>query len=162
MRIYSFEPVVDKNCKLLILGSMPSRSSLESHEYYANPRNRFWPLMFKLLNDDVPIDAYEDKLKLLLKHHIALWDVCESCEREGSMDKAIVAASPNDIPGLLEENPGIGRIIFNGSAAREIFKQHFNIDIPVHMMPSTSPIPRRYIRNFDDILLVWSKLKEWL
>lgn len=162
MRIQSFKPVIDERSRILILGSMPGRASLESGHYYAHPQNRFWPLMMKLLNGGQPIEDYEQRLQLLLDNGIALWDVCESCEREGSLDKAIMAVDPNDIPALLEEYKGIERIIFNGSAAREIFKQNFNLDIPTHMMPSTSPVPRRYIRNFDDVARVWGKLMDWL
>lgn len=162
MRIFSFEPVIDQNSRLLILGSMPGRASLESEQYYAHPRNRFWPLMFKLFNDDLPVDNYQDRLKLLLDNKIALWDVCESCERDGSLDKAISAAKPNDIPALLAQYPNIERVVFNGSAAREIFLNNFKVELPTHMMPSTSPVPRRYIRNFDDIARVWSTILEYL
>ena len=62
-----FPPSIDKNCTILILGSMPGVTSLAQQQYYAHPQNRFWPLMARLLEDAAAPDAYEERLRLLLR-----------------------------------------------------------------------------------------------
>jgi hypoxanthine-DNA glycosylase len=84
-RISSFPPVISKRSKILILGSIPGAKSLEMRQYYAHPQNRFWKIIFELLNENFTTD-YSEKIKILKKHHIALWDVIDSCERKGSLD----------------------------------------------------------------------------
>ena len=88
MLCIGLKPNIDKDCRALILGSMPGVKSLEAQQYYAHPQNRFWPMMAHLLGEALP-SAYEEKLAMLLRHHIALWDSIGSCEREGSLDSAI-------------------------------------------------------------------------
>ena len=41
MKIYSFPPISNENAKVLILGTMPGRVSLELNQYYGHPRNVF-------------------------------------------------------------------------------------------------------------------------
>lgn len=161
MRIRSLPPIIQKQCRILILGSMPGKASLELAEFYGNRRNHFWPVMCKLLECEWQED-YQARLKMLLDHRIALWDVCESCEREGSLDKDIMRPELNDIPGLLLEYPGIERLVFNGATAKKLFDKQFKVDVPRHLMPSTSPVPRKHYRNFDDIYQAWAVLREWL
>ena len=65
-----------------------------------------------------------------------------SCVRPGSLDTAITQAVPNDIPGLLHENPSIGHIFFNGRASQQVFLRHHKAiaqRIPTTLLPSTSP-----------------------
>ena len=87
-RIQSFPPIISKKSKILILGSIPGTKSLEKKEYYAHPQNHFWKLLFCMFGEEFSAD-YQDRLKLLEKYHIALWDTIESCEREGSQDVKI-------------------------------------------------------------------------
>ena len=68
---------------------------------------------------------YQDKLKILLKNKIALWDVIESCNREGSLDTDIKNEIPNNITDLLKQYPNIKGIILNGSKAYSAFKKYF-------------------------------------
>ena len=83
-RCVGFAPRIDKSCTVLILGSMPSAASLAAGQYYAHPQNRFWPLMARLLEGyDVPSEDYEERLAMLLRHHVALWDAIDACDREG-------------------------------------------------------------------------------
>lgn len=88
MLCIGLSPSIDKDCRALILGSMPGVKSLEEQQYYAHPQNRFWPMMADLLGEALP-SRYEEKLAMLLDHHIALWDSIGQCEREGSLDSAI-------------------------------------------------------------------------
>ncbi|MBQ2905102.1 MAG: DNA-deoxyinosine glycosylase [Peptococcaceae bacterium] len=140
-RIHSFPPIAAEGCKVLILGSMPSVTSLERHQYYGHKQNDFWPMMFAFFEQPYT-DTYSVKQELLIKHGIALWDVLSSCEREGSLDSNIMNEIPNDINGLLVQYPTIEYIIFNGGKAYQSFKKYFPellVQKQWIKMPSTSP-----------------------
>lgn len=143
----SFSPIIDKKCKVLILGSMPGVKSLTEQQYYAHPYNRFWRLMCLLLDEDISLNDYVAKTAMLLKHDIALWDTLAYCEREGSLDSDINAEIPNDIIGLLNDYQGITTIICNGGKAGSAFKKYFikqiSKDIKVYYLHSTSPANAR-------------------
>ena len=136
---HGFEPVYDDACIVLILGSFPSVQSRENGFYYGHPRNRFWPLMAKLFADDVPQMSGEKKA-FLLRHHVALWDVVQSCEITGSSDASIREVIPNDIRCILESAP-IRQIYANGRTAHTLYTRWLQ---PVTgreavCLPSTSP-----------------------
>ena len=148
MLCIGLRPNIDKDCRALILGSMPGVKSLEAQQYYAHPQNRFWPMMAHLLGEALP-SAYEERLAMLLRHHIALWDSIGSCEREGSLDSAIRNEQGNDFAALLQEYPGIRAIYFNGGKSAQAFKRYNKAllarpDIAFHAMPSTSPANARW------------------
>ena len=77
---------------MLILGSMPGSASLRAGQYYAHPRNAFWPIMGDLM-DAAPNLPYEARIEILQSEGIALWDVLATCVRDGSLDAEIVEAS---------------------------------------------------------------------
>ena len=81
-KISSFPPIIDKESKILILGSIPGVKSLEMQQYYAHPQNKFWKIIFELFNEKFTTD-YKERIEILEKHHIALWDVIDTCERKG-------------------------------------------------------------------------------
>lgn len=141
--ICSFEPIIDRNCKKLILGTMPGVRSLEKQQYYGHERNAFWKIMFDLFGQKIS-DSYTEKKKLLLEKHIALWDVLETCDREGSSDSEIRRPVPNNFRELFELYPGIREVFFNGQPAEKLFKklvaeQVKNSHLVYHVLPSTSP-----------------------
>ncbi len=139
--IHSFPPVIDDACRVLILGSMPSVVSLERQQYYGHKQNYFWPMMFTILEEPYS-DDFAEKKRMLLRHHIALWDVLASCEREGSLDSNITDEEPNDIRTLLQDYPSIQYLMFNGGKAFQSFKKHFPDlleQLAWKQMPSTSP-----------------------
>ncbi len=144
---HTFGPVHDRHSRILILGSMPGEASLTAGEYYAHPRNQFWPIMGILFNAG-PDRPYPERLDRLRKQGVALWDVIASCRRRGSLDSAIDLKSvkPNAFPPLLRESPGIHTIAFNGSAAEVLFRRHvirpglvIPDDLHLQSLPSTSP-----------------------
>ncbi|MGX4670240.1 DNA-deoxyinosine glycosylase [Cerasibacillus sp. JNUCC 74] len=157
-KLTSFPPVLPKKPAVLILGSMPGVKSLEKQQYYGNPRNHFWNILFTLFNEPL-VENYENKLSFCKKHRIALWDTIATCYRQGSLDANIRDAVPNDIPSLLKKYPSIKLIACNGSKSYQLFVKYFkNAKIsPVNVvkLPSTSPIPGRYTKTFHE------KVEEW-
>lgn len=148
MLCIGFPPSIDNACHTLILGSMPGVKSLQEQQYYAHPQNRFWPMMSTLLGETLPA-AYPERLRMLLRHHIALWDSIGTCERAGSLDSAIQNEQGNDFTALLQTYPNLHTICFNGGKSAQAFKR-FNKDllkrqdIDFHAMPSTSPANARW------------------
>lgn len=145
-RVRGFPPIRPQHARVLILGSMPGVASLQAGAYYAHPRNHFWPLMGRILGFDATL-PYAERCAHLAAAGVAVWDVLQECVRPGSLDSAIERAGslPNDIPGLLREQPAIRTLLFNGSAAEQLFRQRILPDMPTDMpatlqrLPSTSP-----------------------
>ena len=127
MQIQSFEPIVNEKSAVLILGTMPGLASLKAGEYYGHRDNKFWDIMFPTCISDWTCDQmvsadFEMKRKLLLDHHIALWDVLKFCDRKGSLDSDIVNQIHNDFQSFFAVYPNIKRVFFNGKAAADHFK----------------------------------------
>jgi hypoxanthine-DNA glycosylase len=148
-RLQGFPPVVDDDARVLILGSFPSALSLATHQYYANPRNAFWPITGALFGFESTA-PYEERLAALRSHGIALWDVLQGCRRAGSADSAIDPKSlvVNDFAQLFADYPGIVRVYFNGAKAAELYRRLADPADPAHhaagrlecrRLPSTSP-----------------------
>ena len=121
--ISSFSAIVGDNPRILILGSMPGEDSLRKQQYYGHPRNAFWPIFASLLHFQSET-SYEERLSILKKNHIALWDVIKCCQRQGSLDSAILKESiePNDFAALLNQHRSITHIYFNGNTAFTLFR----------------------------------------
>jgi hypoxanthine-DNA glycosylase len=125
MTIYSFPYFINSNTEILILGTMPGSVSLAKQEYYANPRNHFWKIVYTLF-DQLPIaDVFEEKVQFLQSNKIGLWDVLENCERKGSLDIHIKNQKENDFETLLKEFPAIHTIVFNGKESYKYFSKKF-------------------------------------
>ncbi|MGL6289839.1 MAG: DNA-deoxyinosine glycosylase [Silanimonas sp.] len=165
-RVTSFPPALGPTPRALVLGSMPGVASLRAGQYYAHPRNGFWPLMDALF--DVPAQAtYAERVVALNAAGVALWDVLAECERAGSLDSAIAADSVavNDIAGLLRRHPTVGVIALNGGTAAQLFDRHVRPAlgeiahcVPVLRLPSTSPA--HAARSFDEKRAAWTTLRE--
>ncbi|HNO74774.1 MAG TPA: DNA-deoxyinosine glycosylase [Nitrosomonas mobilis] len=157
--IQCFPPVVNQSATVLILGSMPGMASLAANQYYAHPRNAFWPIMGNLLQF-APETAYVQRLQILQNAGIALWDVLQSCERSGSLDTSIVASTRfvNDFAGFLRDYSSIRYIFFNGGRAYTMLRRYSsNSCLPPHLcftrLPSTSPAHARM--TFAQKLTAW-------
>ena len=105
-------PVFDENSEILILGSFPSVKSREQGFFYGHPQNRFWKVTAAVFGEEVPV-SIEEKREFLLRNHIALWDVIESCEIEGSADSSIKNVKVNDLSKILK-NSRISLLFVNG------------------------------------------------
>ena len=113
-------PLVGENPRILILGSLPGDESIRLQQYYANPKNLFWQIMEGIFEEPVST-TYPERCAFLAKHHIALWDILSSADREGSVDAHIKNPLPNDIIGFLNEHPSIQVIAMNGGKAKKDF-----------------------------------------
>ena len=144
-RVQSFPPIEPQAARLLILGSMPGVVSLRAQQYYAHPQNLFWRTLGSALHFDATAD-YAARVSALQAQGIAVWDVLQTCVREGSLDADIEADSivPNDFAAFFARQPGIERVCFNGTAADTLFRRHVLPGLPclqaeLIRLPSTSP-----------------------
>jgi hypoxanthine-DNA glycosylase len=144
--VRSFAPLVGARTRILILGSMPGVASLTAAQYYAHPRNQFWRIMGEVCGAG-PDHPYRQRLRLLTRAGLGLWDVLESCVRPGSLDAAIehASATANDLPALLHRC-SIRRVCCNGASAHRALQRYFGVRlarefpaVEVLALPSTSP-----------------------
>ena len=159
-RIYSFPPIISETSQILILGSAPGAKSLEMQQYYAYPHNQFWKILFKLFGEEFSTD-YSERIQLLEKNKIAVWDVIDSCEREGSSDAKIKNEEHNDILQLLQDYPNIKAIFSNGQKSSKEVRRMLgkNPEIPFFVLPSTSPL---HTISLEKKMEEWKILKSFL
>lgn len=158
-RLTGLGAVIQKDALLVILGSFPGKASLQAGQYYAFPRNHFWPIVGKLLGEaDLLQRDYKYKLAFLKAHRVGLWDVYGACIREGSLDADIQAGEPNDLSQLKVQAPGLKVIAHNGGASARFKKQTQALDVEVIQLPSTSPANASW--SFERKLQAWRKAFE--
>ncbi len=152
--LISFSPVVGPDTRLLIIGSMPGEASLRAQEYYAYKYNQFWRIIFDLFENGREPKNYQDKLSVILKRRLGLWDTLAACERSGSLDSRIKNRVPNDFPALFAQYPRIHTLLFNGTAAFNFYKRAFGTpDKNFYRLPSTSPA--HATRSYAEKLTLW-------
>jgi TDG/mug DNA glycosylase family protein len=146
-RALGFAPVVAEGARVLILGSMPGQRSLDQQQYYAHARNSFWPIMAELFGFSLE-QPYPERLRLLQRQGIALWDTLASCERSGSLDAAIIETSiqANDFVQLFQRYPTLDTVFFNGAKSEQSYRKYVLGMLTgaaqperLHRLPSTSP-----------------------
>lgn len=161
-----FPPIAKVDAKILILGSMPGIKSLDENQYYAHPRNAFWPIMYKLFRIGEDLN-YKQRKHLLMDNNIALWDVLKSCYREGSLDSNIDHSTieANNFNRFLSKHKNIKTIFFNGGEAEKLFKKYVAKDLTTKdivylKLPSTSPA--HAAMSFDEKLSKWKVIKDYV
>jgi len=159
--IQSFDPIIFPDTKILVLGSIPGELSLQQHEYYGNKNNAFWKILFSLFETNFSHD-YSDKINLLEKSKIGLWDTIFSCQRKGSSDAAIQNVVVNQIADLCLKYPNINYIAFNGKTSENYFRKYIGTvqNVKFLSLPSTSPANAQM--NFETKLNKWKILVEKL
>jgi double-stranded uracil-DNA glycosylase len=162
-----FPPVITDRARILVLGSLPGAESLARQQYYAHPRNRFWPVVGRLFG--IPLAApYRERLEALTSAGVGVWDVLHRAARVGSLDASIDRTTevPNDITGLLSRHPGITQVALNGRKAEAAFERWIVpglssgilARLTLHSLPSTSPANARF--RLPDLLDAWGVLCE--
>lgn len=136
---HGIPPVFDERSEVLVLGTMPSPKSREAAFFYGHPQNRFWRVLAALFDEPVPEDNAE-RADLLLRHHIALWDVLESCDIRGASDASIANPHPNDLSRVLEKAP-VRRVFCTGAAAGRYYAKLCEAasGLAAEVLPSPSP-----------------------
>ena len=157
---HEFEPVFDKNSRVLVLGTFPSVKSRENQFYYGHPQNRFWKIIARLTESEVP-ETIADKKKILLDHGIAVWDVIASCEIRGSSDSSIRNVVPADLSRILD-NCSIKQIYANGGTAKKLYEKYSRPKTgrPITGLPSTSPANAAY--SADRLMESWGEIKKFI
>ena len=160
-RVYhEIEPVFDETSKILILGSFPSVKSREGQFFYHHPRNRFWKVIAAELECEIP-STVEEKKRMLLSHHIAVWDVIRSCEITGSSDSSIKNVESNDLNIILEKAE-IRQIFTNGGTAYQLYQKYCKQETKKEAirLPSTSPANAAY--SMERLTKEWSIIRNLL
>lgn len=153
------EPVLPRKARILVLGSFPGVASLAAGQYYAHPRNHFWPVMGALLDEALAALPYDEKLERLARHGIALWDTIVTCERKGSSDQAIRNATRAETARVRRASPHIEVVAFNGGTAARAMPRWRDAGYVTFALPSTSPA---YTRPLAEKLAAWRVLESWL
>ncbi len=150
---HTFEPIYNKDSKILILGSLPSVKSREEGFYYGHPRNRFWSVLSSIYNSKIP-NTINEKIMMLINNNIAIWDVIESCDIIGSSDSSIKNVIPADLSKVLN-NSNIQNIYANGKTSSKLYKKYSekNTGIKIIELPSTSPANATY--TLDRLIETW-------
>ena len=156
--IHPIEPLYDASSEKLILGSLPSVKSREAMFFYGHPQNRFWKLLALLYDEETPV-TIEEKKRLALSHHIAMWDSIHSCEIIGSSDSSVRNVVPNDL-SLILSNSKVERIFCNGALSYKIYMKYiFPVTgIKATKLPSTSPANAAY--SLERLKKEWKSITE--
>jgi hypoxanthine-DNA glycosylase len=152
-------PVVDAGTRVLVLGSFPGVASLAARQYYAHPRNHFWPIMAALTGEPLDGLPYRDRLARLSAAGIGLWDVIVACRRAGSSDQAIHDAERGQVRRVKRVTRALRVVAFNGGTAARAEPDWRAAGYATLCLPSTSPA---YTRPFAEKLAAWRALAAWL
>ncbi len=159
--IEELAPIEDEKSQILILGTMPGVESLKQQAYYGHPRNLFWKLIAGVTGETAP-ESYDDKKKYLLKHKIALWDMCQACIRSGSLDSNISDEVPNDITSFIAGHHHLKAIGCNGRESARMFRK-YRVGIEnVTFIPLPSSSPANAGVSWEKKADEWSRLKEFI
>jgi hypoxanthine-DNA glycosylase len=151
--LIGFGPVVGPRTRLMVLGSFPGVASLAAGQYYAHPRNQFWPLLSALWGVDLRALDYPARLDVLRERGLGLWDVYAHCRREGSLDSAIEAAELNDFGALRRLAPELVAVAHNGGESARTMRRLQALGLATHRLPSSSPAHASW--SFERKLAAW-------
>jgi hypoxanthine-DNA glycosylase len=152
-RLLGLAPIARPDARLLVLGSFPSAASLAAQQYYAHPRNHFWPLLAALWGIELVAMPYARRVAEVQRRGLAVWDVYAACQREGSLDASIADAQPNDLAALAARLPKLAAIAHNGSESARSLRITRALGPAVHRLPSTSPANASW--SFERKLAAW-------
>ena len=126
--------------------------------FYGHPQNRYWKLIARLFDESVP-ETIEEKKRLALTHHIAMWDTIRSCTITGSSDSSIRDVVPNDLSVILDHSK-VERIFCNGATSHKLYMKYIFLmtGIKAVKLPSTSPANAAF--TLDRLAEEWSVIKE--
>lgn len=158
---HTLQPIFDENSKALFLGTMPSPKSREAGMYYGHPQNRFWRVMARVFDCELPLST-EERRKFALEHNFALWDVLKSCDIKGAADASIKNPEPNDI-SLILDNADIRLICATGQKSAQLYRKFIfpKTGIEIMPLPSTSAANCRNY-NLDSLVEKYKIVLDYL
>ena len=158
--IHKIPPIYTENSKILILGTIPSPKSRENSIFYGHPQNRFWKVLSQILKEHFP-NTNDEKINMVKKHNIAIWDVLYSCDIEGASDNSIKKPVPNDLNKIINQSQ-IKYIFTTGTKAFQLYNKYCleNTGIEAILLPSTSPANFRY--NLEKLCLEYSIILNYI
>lgn len=154
-RLRGLPPVLAADTRVLILGSFPGVASLAAREYYAHPRNHFWPLLGAILDEPLPALPYAERLARLRAHRVGVWDTIVACAREGSLDTAIREAVRGETARVRRAAPRVELVCFNGKTAARALPAWRAAGYDTCVLPSSSPA---YTRPLAEKLEAWREV----
>jgi double-stranded uracil-DNA glycosylase len=152
-------PVIAADARVLILGSFPSEASLAAAQYYAHPRNHFWPILGDVLHEPLAQLPYAERLARVKAHRVAIWDTIVACQRSGSLDSAIRNAEQGEIDRVRGLARGLRAVCFNGKTAARARAAWAEAGYATLVMPSTSPA---YTLPLAGKVMLWRELGRFL
>jgi len=152
-------PVLGRDTRVLILGSFPGEASLAARQYYAHPRNHFWPILGAILAEPLPAQPYRRRLARLRARGVGLWDTIVACERRGSLDGAIRNAERAEVARVRRSAPALALVCFNGKTAARAARVWREAGYATLALPSTSPA---HTRPFAEKLAAWRVLAAFI
>lgn len=157
----AFPAIADADSKLLLLGTMPGEQSLKHRQYYAHKGNQFWKIMFSIFNQPL-VDNYELRKQLLLNNKVALWDVLQYCQRDGSADRNIKNPAANDFASFYTKYPSVKNVFFTSGKAQEYYDTYVgrNGSVNYHNLPS--PSRANTWKTFDEKVDLWKVILKYL
>jgi hypoxanthine-DNA glycosylase len=158
-RLRGLAPIVAPDARVLILGSFPSEASLAAKQYYAHPRNHFWPILGAVLREPLAELPYAERLERVTAHGVAIWDTIVACERPGSLDASIRNAEKGEVRRIRRVAPNLAAVCFNGQTAGRARPVWDEAGYATIVMPSTSPA---YTLPIDEKLARWRELTRFL
>ena len=160
MRKTGLLPVARSDSRVLILGSLPGDASLAAQEYYAHPRNHFWPLLSSIIGRNLVTMEYRERIDALNSARIALWDVIGEAHRPGSLDSQIRFAQVNDLREFVSGLPDLQAVAFNGKKSAALAANAFDsASLDVVGLPSSSPANTL---DFEAKRAIWAVLTKYL
>ena len=158
--------VIYEDSKVLILGTLPSDESIRFQQYYANPTNQFWRILGEVYGQEIAPE-YTARLDFLRSNKLALWDVLESADRDGSTDKKIRNPVFNDLRGIVRTYTTLSKIVLNGGTAGKLFRQYlkaipagpsFFLRLSTLHLPSSSAAAGQYVKTLDEKIRCWKAI----
>jgi len=158
-RKHGLPPILGRDTRVLILGSFPGEASLAAKQYYAHPRNHFWPLLAALTGTPLATMPYRERLDALRGQGIGLWDIYVACSRRGSLDGAIRDAERGEVTRVRRAAPAVRLVCFNGQTAARALRAWRDAGYATLALPSSSPA---YTRPFAEKLARWREIRDFL
>ena len=158
-RLRGLAPVIAPDARVLILGSFPSEASLAAGQYYAHPRNHFWPILGAVLDEPLAELPYAERLVRVKARRVAIWDTIVACERAGSLDASIRNAERGEVRRVRRAARSLVAVCFNGQTAGRAKPVWAEAGYATLVMPSTSPA---YTLSIERKLAAWQALRVFL